>query len=115
MVSEELQVSVSAGRNEGQRVLVCRGPMTMLALAPLREAIRGETSPVLILVLNEVSYIDSAGLGLLVQLQATCSRTGRRLALAGANERVRNTLAVSGLSQVLTLYSTRADAEQALA
>ncbi len=114
MASEELQVSVSAGRSEGQRVLVCRGQMTMLALAPLREAVRGETSPVLILVLNEVSHMDSAGLGLLVQLQATCTRTGRRLVLAGVNERIRNTLTVSGLSQVLTVYSTRADAEQAM-
>lgn len=86
----------------------------METLAPLRLALQGENSPVLILVLSDVSYMDSAGLGLLVHLHASCQRTGRRLALAGLNERIRKLLDMTGLSQVLSLYSTQADAEQAL-
>jgi anti-anti-sigma factor len=89
--------------------------MTLATLAPLRLALQAENSPALILVLGDVSHIDSAGLGLLVQLHASCQRTGRRMALAGVNERIRTSLDVMGLSQVLTLYSTREDAERALA
>lgn len=86
----------------------------MEALAPLRLALQAESSPALILELSEVSHMDSAGLGLLVHLHASFQRTGRRLALAGVNERIRRSLDVAGISQILTLYSTRADAEQAL-
>jgi anti-anti-sigma factor len=86
----------------------------METLAPLRLALQAENSPALILVLVDVSHIDSAGLGLLVHLHASCQTTGRRLALAGLNERIRKSLDVAGISQVLALYSTQADAEQAL-
>ena len=115
MTQEHIQVVASAGKSDGQRVLTCRGPITMVTLAPLRLALQAENCPALILVLSDVSHMDSAGLGLLVQLHASFQRTGRRLALAGVNERIRTSLDVTGLSHVLTLYSTRADAEQALA
>lgn len=113
MEQEHVQVFASEGKNAGQRVLTCRGALTMGTLAPLRLALQSENSPVLILVLSEVSHLDSAGLGLLVHLHASCQRMGRRLALAGVNERIRKSLDVAGIAQVLTLYSTRADAEQA--
>jgi anti-anti-sigma factor len=89
--------------------------MTQATLTPLRLALQAENSPVLILVLSGVPHMDSAGLGLLVQIHSSFERTGRHLALAGVSERIRASLDVTGISQVLTLYSTRADAEQALA
>lgn len=114
MVAQPMEVFASAGRSAGQRVLTCRGPLTMLTLDPLRQALQAETSPVLILVFNDVPQMDSAGLGMLLQLHATFTRTNRRLAIAGVVERVRASLDVTGISSVLSLYSTRADAEQAL-
>lgn len=114
MAQEPFQAVGSEGRSARQRVLTCRGPMTLATLAPLRLALQAENSADLVLELSNVSHLDSAGLGLLVQLHASFERTGRRLALAGVNERIRKTLDVTGISQVLTLYTTRADAEQAL-
>jgi anti-anti-sigma factor len=114
MALEHVEVFASAGKGPGQRVLTCRGAMTMETLTPLRLALQAENASVLILVLVDVPHMDSAGLGLLLHLHASCQRTGRRLALAGLNERIRTSLDATGISQVLTLYSTRADAEQAL-
>ncbi len=113
MAQEHVQVFASGGKGLGQRVLTCRGALTMETLASLRLALQAENSPALIIELSGVSHMDSAGLGLLVHLHASCQRTGRRLALAGLNERIRKLLDVTGISQVLTLYTTRADAEQA--
>jgi anti-anti-sigma factor len=95
-------------------VLTCKGPLTMLTVGPLRDAVKAETAPVLILVFKDVPQMDSAGLGLLLQFHATFTRTSRRLAIAGVCERVRAVMDVTGISSVLALYSTRADAEQAL-
>jgi anti-sigma B factor antagonist len=63
-----------------------------------------EMAPALILDLSEVPYVDSAGLGSLVRAQVSRQRAGRRLALAGVNERARALLQMTNLESLFQIF-----------
>jgi anti-anti-sigma factor len=103
------------GARPGQRVIEMTGPLILTTLFPLREELRspaGET--VTILDFTNVPFMDSAGLGLLVQAQVSIQKAGGQFALAGMNERVRTVLSVTHVDGLFTAYATPAEAEAAL-
>ena len=65
--------------------------------------------------LTEVPYMDSAGLGVLVNAHVSCVNRGRRLALAGPADRVRTLLAVTHVDRVLAVFPSLQEAEEAAA
>lgn len=64
----------------------------------------------LVLDLSGVAYVDSAGLGQLVQLHATSVSHGGRLKLVHLTKRLNDLLVVTRLSTVFDCYDTEADA-----
>lgn len=58
-----------------------------------------------------VPFMDSSGLGLLVETLKRLGDTGGRLCLADAQESVRNVLVLSAVDMVLDVYDTVAAAE----
>lgn len=74
---------------DGHGVLCLRGPLTMENILPFQNAVRREErSDTVILDLTDVPYIDSSGLGSLVGAYVSRQKAGRRVALAGVNERI---------------------------
>jgi len=59
-----------------------------------------------------VSYVDSAGLGQLVQVYATASHLGRSLKLLNLTKRLKDLLV---LTKLLTVFDTYESEEAALA
>jgi anti-sigma B factor antagonist len=64
----------------------------------------------LLLDLGNVSYVDSAGLGQLVQLHATTMHHGGSLKLLNLTKRLSDLLVVTRLSTVFDSYDTEAEA-----
>lgn len=64
----------------------------------------------IVLNLGDVSYIDSAGLGELVQSYATVNRTGGGLKLLNTTKRIKDLLAITKLLTVFETYDSEADA-----
>ena len=64
----------------------------------------------LVLDLGGVVYVDSAGLGQLVQLQATTLRHGGSLKLLNLTKRMSDVLVVTRLSTVFDSYGSEAEA-----
>ena len=64
----------------------------------------------LILNLGDVTYIDSAGLGELVQACATVDKSGGRLKLLNTTKRVKDLLAITKLLTVFETYDSEAEA-----
>lgn len=64
----------------------------------------------LLLDLSGVSYVDSAGLGELVQAYATTKNKGGALKLQGVGKRLRDLLVVTKLLTVFDTYDTEAEA-----
>jgi anti-anti-sigma factor len=83
------------------------------AKAEIRRALAGEVRP-LVLDLSEVSFMDSAGLSLLLFSARQCRARQERVALAGLNGRVRQTLCTTGLLHLFAVYPTSTEAMHAL-
>ena len=64
----------------------------------------------LVLDLGNVSYVDSAGLGQLVQIHATTKSKGGALRLANVTKRLKDLLVVTKLVTVFDSYDSEADA-----
>ena len=64
----------------------------------------------LLLDLGGVAYVDSAGLGQLVQVKVTASRNGAELKLLNITKRLQDLLVVTRLSTVFDSYEDEAAA-----
>lgn len=61
--------------------------------------------------LAEVPYVDSAGIGVLVNAYVSCANAKKRFMLAGVSERVKAVLKITRVDQLFTFYPTLADAQ----
>lgn len=113
MGNDPIQIIASNGATNGHRVLTLRGPLTIQTIFDFQTAIRAEQSPVVIVDLSGVPYVDSAGLGAIVGAYVSAQRSNRRLLLAGLNERVKALISMTQVSRLFPSYDTVADAERA--
>lgn len=108
----DLQLSARAGR--ACTVVWVRGELDMDTRAQLQDFLRDVVDAGarnVVLDLAEVPFMDSSGLGLLVDLLKVLRDKGGRLRLAAVQEPVRNVLALSAVDQVVDLYDTVEGAE----
>jgi anti-sigma B factor antagonist len=68
----------------------------------------------MILDLNKLSGLDSAGIGFLVYVSGEMERSGGRLCVIGANERVTQIFAITHIDKVVLIEQSRESAIQAL-
>jgi anti-sigma B factor antagonist len=105
MPHEPLHIEDLVGTYQGLRVLCLRGPLIISNLFQFQSTVRANTTSFLIIDLTQVPFVDSAGVGALVGAYVTHDK-GRRLALVGVTERVRNTMRVAHVEQFFQLYET---------
>ncbi len=94
--------------------MALKGPLTLNNLFDFQDAVRAEKSPVVILDLSDVPYVDSAGLGSIINAHVSCMNSGRRLGLAVVSDRVLTMFRVSRVDQVLAIFSTLQEAQEKL-
>ncbi|MBI3402558.1 MAG: STAS domain-containing protein [Acidobacteria bacterium] len=63
-----------------------------------------------LLNLGEVSYVDSAGLGEIVQAYATVTKSGGALKLMNTTKRIKDLLSITKLLTVFDTYDSEAEA-----
>jgi|SRR5271165_1878051 len=115
MPQDPLHLEDVSGTPAGERVLRLSGPILLSNFFAFQALVRGSNSPTLILDLTQVPYIDSAGIGTLVGAYVNHQKDGRRLALVGVTDRVRNTMQVTRVEQFFQFYDSVAAAESAVA
>ena len=113
-MDQQLQLSMSLGTRDGHRVMHLRGPLTIATLFDFQQLVRDDKSTALILDFSAVPYMDSAGLGSVLGAYVTRQKDGRKLALVGVSDRVRNVFQLTRVDQLFHFYSTVPAAEQAL-
>ena len=111
MVDAPLEVSSAPGTREDTTIVRLVGPLTLRNLFGFQNELRAMTPPRLILDLSEVQYIDSAGLGLLVNAHVSAERGGRVLLLTGISPRVYTLLEMTRVHTVLQIYPSVSEAE----
>jgi anti-sigma B factor antagonist len=67
----------------------------------------------LIFDLAQVPYMDSAGLGLLVNFYVAAQKNGRKMVVAGATQRIVALFELTKVDSLLQHYPTVEDAERA--
>lgn len=102
------------GQFDAQAVMTLRGPLTLANLFTFQQAVRAEKSPTLILDFGAVPYMDSAGLGSVVNAHVSRSNSGRQLALAAVSDRVLSLLHMSRVDQVLRIFPSVDSAQETL-
>jgi anti-sigma B factor antagonist len=114
MRDEPLTYSFSQGQSDGTMILELVGPLTLSTIFGFQNELRAATPRALILDLSETPYIDSAGLGLIMNYYVSAMDHGRKLLLAGVNERVTALLEMTKVQGVLTSFPSVAEAEASL-
>jgi anti-sigma B factor antagonist len=114
MSAEPLTIESVPGQAPGSRILRLTGPLTLSQLFDFQAALRADSPPALILDLTGVPYMDSAGMGAIINYFVSCQRNGRKLVVAGVNGRVLELFRMTKVEGLLTMKATVAEAEQAI-
>ncbi|HUI76901.1 MAG TPA: STAS domain-containing protein [Bryobacteraceae bacterium] len=108
---DKFEVRCSQGAS-GASILNLSGPLTLNTLFEFQDQLRKEQGNALIIVLSDVPYMDSAGLGAILSAYASCQRHGKRFALANVSQRVMSLLHVSKVDSLVPRYESVEAAEK---
>lgn len=104
-------LTMTAGKEEdGIAVLHLEGPLTLQNIFTFQNEIAKYQSQLLVIDLSDSPYMDSAGLGSLMNAYIHAQKSGRKLLLVGANTRVTALLEMTKVHLILKNYATVADA-----
>jgi anti-anti-sigma factor len=112
MRDQELVYSINEGPREGTVIVRLDGPLTLSNMFRFQDEIRSIHPPVTIFDLTNSEYMDSAGLGVLVNFYVSAEKNGRKLALAGVSQRIGELLEMTHVKSLLGVFPT---VEEALA
>ena len=86
------------------------GPLTLRNMFELQNELVNNKPPMMVFDLSGVPYMDSAGIGVLINYYVAAEKHGRKMALAGANERVDALLVLTKVQGLLRSYATLEEA-----
>jgi len=90
----------------GASLMKLSGPLTLQTLFEFQDAGRKETSKPVVVDLTHVPYMDSAGLGCVISIFASCQRTHRGFAIFGVAERLRTLFVVTHVDGLLPCFDS---------
>lgn len=102
-MQQDLKVELESGFSPAFAKVVLAGPITLNNLFKLQATIRAQSAETLVLDLHDVPYIDSAGLGAIVNAHVSAQRRGGKLLLKGVNDRVKSLFELTKVTGVLNL------------
>ena len=111
MQQETLAVDVRAGKSEGTRVVSITGPLLLGNFFALKNELDKEQKPLTILDLTEVEYMDSAGMGAIINYYVSAQRRGNKLIAAGCNYRVVELFKLTHVDSLIPMTATVEEAE----
>jgi anti-sigma B factor antagonist len=100
-----LEIIEAEGPNQS-RILTLKGPLTLNTLFDFQTLVRTIASPVLIVDLANVPYMDSAGLGCLLGAFASAQHHTRKFAVASTPPRIVTLFQVAHVDTLIPQYAT---------
>src|ERR1700678_1003042 len=113
MYNEPLTFEVVPGSTPDIRIFRLHGPITLANPFDFQKTLNGGTETVTIVDFTESEYMDSAGLGVLLNYYVSGKRRGRSLRLVAVNYRVMELLKLTSAHTLIKTYDTLAAAEAA--
>lgn len=114
MISDPITLTWNTGAREGTAVLDVNGPLTLNNLFSFQDEVARVKPQLLIVDLSRCPYVDSAGLGSLINTYVAVEKRAGKFLLAGANPRVTALLETAKVHLLLKNFPTAQAAEESL-
>jgi len=111
--SEDLKIEL-LDSPKGAQVIKLTGPLVLRTLFEFQETVRKEASRSVIVDLADMPYMDSAGLGAIISIFASCQRTNRGFAIIGVTPRIKTMFEVTHCDGLLPTFDSLAGADEAV-
>jgi anti-sigma B factor antagonist len=114
-IDDPLAIERREGSTPGTVIFELRGPVTLRNLFDLQDQLRsGDLPRASILDLSGVPYMDSAGMGAIMNYYTHCQGKGVKLIIAGVSSRVLELFKMTRVDTVMTFAASVEAAEAAL-
>jgi anti-anti-sigma factor len=115
-IDDPLILERQEGKAPGTLILRLTGPITLRNLFDFQAQLRAiqPTPPVTILDLTGVPYMDSAGMGAVINHHVHCQGKGAKLIITGVSPRILELFKMTRVDTVITQAPTVEDAENSL-
>ncbi len=110
MTHARLELEKLAGSDGDRLILGLKGPLSVETVPNFIQTVRLERATYLILEMSAVSFLDSAGVGALVQLFVHRRNKGQTFALAGLTHQGSAIIQVAGLRKLFPTYASSQEA-----
>jgi anti-sigma B factor antagonist len=105
-----LEFEKHAASTDQQLILQLKGKLSLETVHNFVSTLRPEPASLLVLDMSGLTFLDSAGVGALVQLFVHRKSAGRKFALAALTQQGTAVMQVSGLIKLLPIYATPEEA-----
>jgi anti-anti-sigma factor len=106
-----LTYSRTTGQREGLVLIKLIGPLTLRNIFQFQNDLAANPPQLTVFDLSGVPYMDSAGIGVLINYYVSAEKNGRRMALASSNDRIDALLEMTKVRNLLRSFPTVAEAE----
>jgi anti-anti-sigma factor len=113
MYNEPLTFEVVPGQTTDTRIFRLHGPITLANLFEFQKVLNSGTERLTIIDFTESEYMDSAGLGAILNYYVSAKRRGRTLRLVAVNYRVGELMKLTSAHTLIKTYDTVEAAEAA--
>ncbi|HWE51549.1 MAG TPA: STAS domain-containing protein [Bryobacteraceae bacterium] len=111
---EQMEIEQEPSRIADVTIFRLKGPFTLSTMFDFQAELRNPELKGSLIDLKDVSYMDSAGLGVLLGHYAHTQRGVYKFALTGVSPRLRTLFEITHTDQLLPIYPTQEDAEKTL-
>jgi anti-sigma B factor antagonist len=111
MQPDPLTVETLPGKSEGTRIIRITGPINLQNFFQLQDALKKEQPQVTIIDLSGVPYMDSAGMGAIINYYVSAQRRGEKVIAAGTNYRVLELFKLTKVDSLIPLAASVEEAE----
>jgi anti-anti-sigma factor len=106
MTDAPLKISLDSSLGADVSVVRLEGPVVISHLFAFQTELRRQTAKLIILDLSAAPYMDSSGLGAILNAYVSAQKNERRLVLAGANERITALLQLTKVDNIVKNFPT---------
>jgi|SRR5215475_15373756 len=108
----KLDVYVEESNDRTPSIAKLNGKLVLETVSGFLQTLRPQASPSLVMDMSGVSFLDSAGVGALVQLFVHRRNQGQKFALAGLTQQGIAVMQVSGLLRLMPVFTSVSEAAQ---
>lgn len=110
---KELTIESETGAS-GVKIFRLVGPLTLSSMFEFQALAREDHNAAVVVDLSGVPYMDSAGLGAILGIMASCQRKNRGFGITGATERIQTLFTVAGVTGLIPIFDSVELAERQL-